>query len=380
MSSPNIVSPLTNGASTDNALSPGYAPQNLTGPRANPAFTGNPALTNAAAPPKPAPQEEVVVPPQDAKWTIFCTVISGPGHSIRAAQIKSRLADATRSNKWYVVHEDVKSTLYHGFYRSIERGTPDGDRAQLDKDTISRLKDSTGEAPLRLCSFLQIDRPAPAAPAEWDLANVGRSELRYWSLQIGAYTADGTAERPGDVADRKSAAVESVKALRAQGIPAYYYHGDAVSSICVGIWPMNALKRQGGGNKAGNAEQLNPNEPLFVANALPSNTKEVRGPDGKLLKPVTPRVEILDENMLQTVKQYPRHLLNGYEMKHEQKGQVWFDSSFLVLVPETKQNVAGSQQPNSPELNALPLLPASALGGDVAPAPRPGTGRLREAQ
>ena len=108
-----------------------------------------------------------------------------------------------------------------------------------------------------------------------------------------------------------------------------------------------------------NAAETNPNQPLLVANALPSNLKEVRGPDGQLLKPMTPRIEILDESMLQMVKQFPRHMLNGYEMKHESKGQVWFDSSFLVLVPEARQNVVNGVQQTAPEMNVLPLMPAS---------------------
>jgi hypothetical protein len=221
-----------------------------------------PAPIVAQAKPAPAKQD-MVTPPKDAKWTIFCSVVGGPGHIQRAKQFKAELAEETKSNKWYVVHEEDKSTIYYGFYRTIDHGTKEGAIAQADRAGLANLKNRAGESPLQLCSFLQLDRPAPEASAEWDLGSYTRNPRQFWSLQIAAYTADATDDKGHD---RKWAAVESVKELRAQGIPAFFHHSEAISIVCVGMWPEEAVKRQVGGNEKGNAGAQNPDTAVVVSN------------------------------------------------------------------------------------------------------------------
>ena len=59
------------------------------------------------------------VPPKDARFTILCTVVSGSDHVARANEVKSELLRTTRLNGWYVVHDQGRSIVYYGYYRSI---------------------------------------------------------------------------------------------------------------------------------------------------------------------------------------------------------------------------------------------------------------------
>jgi hypothetical protein len=339
-----------------------------------------PAAPAPAAVAQAAPKEDVSIP-KDAKWTIFCTVISGPGHSEQARQLKARLAATTGSGKWYVVHDDEKSTIYYGFYRTIERGTRDGEQAQADRHRLTELRNSAGEAPLALCSFMLIDKPAPEAPADWDLAHYPRDVAHTWSLQIAAYTADAADDQGHD---RKWAAVESVKALRAQGIPAYFYHGEAISSVCVGLWPENAVKRQDGGNAQGNAGSLNSDTNLFVSSEPLPEGMAPKAPNGQKLKPMTVRFEPIDATMLEMARKFPSHMTNNVEIYHKKKdprtGKIVdvAEPSFWVMVPEAKESTAAVNQQMPVDAGQLPTLPPALLGTDNRVPQPAGAGRLRQ--
>lgn len=374
MSSPGVV--VTGAENVTNPLPPAPGTNSVATVRNAP----------VVAQPKPlVPKEEIVVPPKEAKWTLFCTVIGGPGHIERAKQIKIRLAESTKSNKWYVVHEDDKSMLYYGFYRTIDRGTKDGDAAQADKASISGLRNAAGDAPMQLCSFMTIDTPGPEAPAEWDMGNMVRSPEKYWSLQIAAFTADAS---DAEGHDRKWAAVESVKALRAQGLPAYFYHGDSISSVCVGVWPEGAVKKQKGANGRGDAAADNPDTAIVVSNfPLPEklpNGLMPKDQDGRPLKSMSPQIELLDPTLHAMATRFPSHMVNSEERQFEvldpvtkQKRLVSLPS-FLVFIPEAK-STSGTSGPH-PAVNPgqLPLMPPSLLQTNQPLPPQPGVGRLRE--
>jgi hypothetical protein len=340
--------------------------------------SGKTVATAVAA--APAPKEDVSIP-KDAKWTIFCTVVGGPAHSEQARQLKARLAEVTHSSKWYVVHDDEKSTIYYGFYRTIDHGTREGDQAQADRRHLMEYKNSAGESPLALCSFMLIDRPAPEAPAEWDLAHYPRDAMHMWSLQIAAYTPDAADDQGHD---RKWAAVESVKALRAQGIPAYFYHGDAISSVCVGLWPESAVKRQEGGNDKGNAGSLNSDTSLFVASEPLPEGMAPKAPTGEKLKPMTVRFEPIDATMLEMARKFPSHMTNNVEIYHKKKdprtGKIVdvAEPSFWVKVPEVSESTAAANQQMPIDAGQLPTLPPALLGTDNRVPQQPGAGRLRQ--
>lgn len=358
----NVTNPLPPAAGTDSVVPVRSAP--------------------VVAPPKPlVPKEEVVVPPKEAKWTLFCAVMSGSGHIERAKQIKTRLTESTKSNKWYVVHEDDKSTLYYGFYRTIDRGTKDGDAAQADKASIASLKTAAGDAPMQLCSFTTIDAPGPDAPAEWDMGNMVRSPEKYWSLQIAAFTADAS---DAEGHDRKWAAVESVKELRAQGLPAYFYHGDSISSVCIGVWPESAVKKQKGGNDRGNAAVDNPDTSIFVSNASLPEGITPRDPDGRPMQTMSPQVELLDPTLHAMATRFPSHMVNSEERQFEvldpvtKQKRLVSSPSFLVFVPEAKPASVGGVVRPAVDSAQLPLMPPSLLQTNQPLPPQPGKGRLRE--
>ncbi len=357
---------------------PPIAPQQTS--QTNPSISARP---KPAPNPAPKPPEESIVVPPGAHWTILCAEIGGPGHGERAKRLKDDLAATTHLTKWYVVHEDDKSLIYYGFYKSIERGTSEGQAAHADRAALQNSQTASGAAPLRLASFKPIDRAAPDAPAEWDLARQKRAkedDAHFWSLQIAAYTAEATDDQGHD---RKWAAVESVKALRGQGIPAYYYHGDAISSVCIGVWPANAVKQQQGGNLKGNAAAANANEPFFVTNQpLPQGMVPL-GPNGKPIRALAPRVEIIDPSMYEMIKRFPSHQTNSEEImrkvKNSSSGQMEMvpEPSLLVLVPEPKdQSLDLIQQQLLTDQNSLPLMPPSALKTDQLPT-QPGLHKLR---
>jgi hypothetical protein len=338
------------------------------------------AVAPAAQPkPKPAvPQGDAVTPPADAHWTLLVAAFDGPAHIEQARAAREQLKAATNSNKFYVVHEETKSTIYYGFYKEIDSNSKDSKQAQADKDYLKSLKTTDGQSPLSMVYFTPVAGQDPQAPAEWDLAKIGRSPDHYWSLQIAAYTSDGRAEAPGDVADRKTAAVESVRELRKHGYEAYFYHGDTISSVCIGAWPENSVKRQDGGDAAGNAATVNPHQPILVAPELPKGVTEVRTPEGEKVKALAPKLEVLNPKMLAAMKQFPTHALNGYDIMREYgsgaKKQTLPDPSVIVLLPEKKTDVpAATALPSDADLKLLQLG-----GGNLANQPaQPGMGKLR---
>ena len=106
-------------------------------------------------------------------------------------------------------------------------------RARTDLDLVKKVEiaDASGQ-PQRVfadhCGFVPLASPDPESPPEWNLFNkdiqkAPRDPSRaYWSLQIMAFRANSL---------RKAAAVQAVAALRKQGIEAYYFHGEEISSV-----------------------------------------------------------------------------------------------------------------------------------------------------
>lgn len=333
----------------------------------------------AKAAPAPMPKD-ALTPPADARYTLLIMELQGPDHVTRAQSLRDQLKETTHDNKWYIVHTTDKSTVYYGFYKDVDRASRDGQAAQRDRDFLAGLKTATGDSPLETIHFVPVATSDPIAPTEWDLAKVGQSPEHYWSLQVASYTEDGRAEHPGDVADRKTAAVESVKALRAQGIPAYYFHGPTISSVCIGIWPESAIKKQSGGDAAGNAASISPNDDIYVTSSLPENVKAIHTKDGKNVKILMPRVDVLDPTLLDTMKKFPYNSQNGYDHEHTytdpqtHKQSVYRDPSLLVQLPQ----VAAPTNPNLPLGADNPQLQlAPNLLGSGHSQPEQGEGKLR---
>jgi hypothetical protein len=272
------------------------------------------ATVVTAAPPE-------LIPPSDAQWTILCEVFTGSNHQFEAHLAKDFWTQQTNLSGFYVVHQQDQSTLYYGYYRSIAdpHDHKESDRAQADRQRIQQLVDPGGQRPFVGCVFVELVPKDPPAPAEWNLVNA----KGHWSLQIGVYEDDP---------HRKEAAVDSVKEMRAHGIEAYYYHGLTASSVCIGAWPEEAVKKE-------QAHANDPNQPVLVSNApLGAGDAYLRS-TGQHLQQVTPKIEIVDKNLQAMMVQYPYEAINGDMEIRDADGHLVKGAtpSYLVEIPQNQQ-------------------------------------------
>ncbi|MDB5299897.1 MAG: hypothetical protein JWO87_1560 [Phycisphaerales bacterium] len=277
------------------------------------------------------------VPPPDAHYTISCVAIKGATHVQQSVAVKDKLIRESHMTGWHIVHAEQQSILCYGYYREYRDEKKDPQetaRARADQHRLAELNDGMGNRYFAQCVFVPINEPDPDAPSQWDLVRTPGDA--FWSVQVGAY--QGSPER-------KKFAVDAVREMRAKNIPAYYYHGETVSSICVGWWPRTAIQEQGVGvNRQGQARDeantKDPSQPIVVLPGVisPKVADEVANrinQNGNHALVAQERVEILDQTLLQTLKDYPNHFVNGDFHFRLIKGQKVFDPSFLVQIPHT---------------------------------------------
>lgn len=297
----------------------------------------------------------------DAQYTILCQQFTGPTHAQAAKQAKEALVKATKLKDWYVVTGDTDSTLYYGFYKSFDN-PKDADtvRAQNDRKTLAAMTDTAGNKPFQYCVFVAAAGADPTAPAEWDLRNA----KGYFSLAIAAYM---------DSPLRKQYAVDAVREARKRGIPAFYFHGDTVSEVCIGAWPRDAVKEQ----ESSEGRSTDPNQPLLVSTTpLPASMKNLREKEsGQKVKVMAPDFQPVDPSLMKMMKDYPFHSINGETTvrKYTKDGQTSEiqDPSFLVYIPQKDEEVVKQD----------PVLEQKAVELGVAPqsqyAPKKGAGQLK---
>lgn len=277
-------------------------------------------------------EDDSPIPPVDALWTIYCDSISGVGHIENARILKSRLVAQTGMHGWYVIHGDKESSLYYGYYRSMDLPA-EKHRAESDRLKVAGLTDRLGNHLVRGGILQPINPADPVAPAEWNLVNAPKKA--YWSIEIATFSGNPK---------RKEAAVQMVRELREKGeTQAYYYHGSTVSSVCIGAWPKDAVAEQGTGidtkgQMRDDAHSANADQSLFVFSGLDQAPPNVAA---RILEPGTnkpmavegKRLEYLDQEMKQKTVQYPYHFVN-YQLHGTQNGNQTFpDPSVLVVVP-----------------------------------------------
>ncbi|MBC8106063.1 MAG: hypothetical protein H7Z14_05700 [Anaerolineae bacterium] len=285
---------------------------------------------NASASSKKGPS---LGPPKDAQFTLYCADYTGPSHVEIANRAKQDLSASSGLRSWYVIHQEDRSTLFHGYYKEMDDAGLKRDRA-----TIEALQDQRGNRLVRSAVSVPVDAPDPIAPPEWNLANVRHGELdarHYWTLQIGAYKDDPR---------RKQAAIEAVRAARQSGIEAFYYHGETISSVCVGVWPEESLRIEGmkvvpGGRDmqsggAVGAASTDPDQQFLVAPGMniPDKMKAAAGKRG--MGVAQPKVTIVDPTMLQVKERFREHAVNGLvELMTDEKGQRVPRPSLFVQIP-----------------------------------------------
>jgi hypothetical protein len=314
-----------------------------------------------------------VAPPPDAQWTIHCYVVTAVDHVAQARRLKDHLAKNTPLRDWYVVHGEQSSTLYHGYYRSINDPSDarESSRAQAERRQVEALRDAMGDPMFRNALFVPFESPDPDGPPEWNLLNAKGT----WTLEIAVYR---------DSPERKQAAVEAVREARAMGVEAYYYHGTVGSSVCIGAWPLEAVRAQ----EADAARASDPNQPILVAPAGARIDPNLRDAQGRRVKVFQPRLDPVDPTLIAAMQTYTTYAMNGFEsgqrVRDPRTGQERFvpDRPQLVEIPKREPSLLagptaapGSQQVTAPTVQAAPVPP---------PQPRPpvrtaapGAGRLR---
>jgi hypothetical protein len=290
--------------------------------------------------------------PKDAQWTIYCTAISGPNHAARAQALKDQLARGTRLHDWYVVQADVQSTLYYGFYADEKDS-----RARQDRTAIAELVAQNGERMFSQPCLVPLELADPAAPPEWNLANVTDKE---YTLEIAGYRDD---------ARRKEVAVEAVRELRAQGVEAYYYHGPTASVVCVGAWPASAVE------EPTDVRARNPDELVVVA---PPGVKMPEIEPGRSVNIVRPQAKLNDPSIEAAIKRFPKHLTNGLEVTRKvtdavtQQVTAVTERSVLIHIPRGQTFARRPTWPGSGPGPAAPAADGSAgMAREAMQAPSP---------
>lgn len=310
--------------------------------KANPKPIDKPVVSASAGSAKGADASQVLVPPKDARWTLFCFRFTGPDHVARANQTKGDLLANSTLRDWYIIHSEGSSSLYYGYYRTFsdEKDKKEMERAQADRRAVQSLEDQRKDRVFAQAMFVPVDAPDPTAPPEWNLAN----SKGYWSLQIAVFQG---------IADRKEAAVEAVREARKMGVEAYYYHGQSVSSVCIGAFPENAVVKQ----QDDSARAIDPEAPLMVlgpgADVPDWMVRNMVDPKtGKQVKVLEQRVEIADPALKKAMQDYPHYAVNNYEdqvmVEDPATGKKFMQArpSFLVKIPHGPQSMlAGDQAP-----------------------------------
>ena len=337
-------------------------------------------------PSSPSGKSSSPTPPAGAQYTIYCLAVPGTAHVPRSIQLRDQVARTTGMRDWYVVHGPEESTLYYGYYRSVDRqeDPKEATRARNDREKIDTMVDAAGARPFRNALLVQLAAPDPDAPPQWDLKAAPPGN--YWSIQIAAYEGHP---------DRKKYAVDAVKGFRQNGVPAYYHHGESVSSVCIGAWPREAARGDlepayNDPNQTRTMDQImaqSPQDLLVVAPGLPPVNKEVRTKSGKL-RAVSPHLEVVDPTLLATMKSYPHHYVNGVVEGMKTAQGVQGKPSFLVKIPRPADSLLGGSDaamagardiPGPPgarpaDAGALSGLPPG-LGAGATRAPSPAPNR-----
>jgi len=317
---------------------------------------------------------------KDAQWTIFCLSLAGPLHVEQSKNMKQWLLANTRQRDWYIIHGDRESTLYHGFYRSInDLKDKDTTRARSDRASIDAIEDAQGVRPFAQCVFVETSSPDPAAPVEWNLTSARGA----YTLEIAVYK---------DSPLRKEAAVEAVREARKQGVEAYFYHGPTASSVCVGTWPEEAV--QGTRQEAGAVQTRRGDETLMVLpfsmqGAIPKNIEDDRGIPVRV---IAPKFNPIDPTIVETMKKYPEFSINGENVARRIKRPdgteaIEFQRSQLMEIPRVQESMlTGIRVQETADQNVgQRVVGAPGAGTEAAgpaqPKPRqpttPGAGRLR---
>ncbi len=176
-------------------------------------------------------------------WTILCVEAVDRQRKTNCDNLARGLRQVQQldGKQVRVEHGDRASQLYYGtYYRKVDPATGrEGFAGEVrhDLEVIRNL--ASGNAyPFSGARVVPKPTPDPGRP-EWHLSRCPTD----YTLQIGVFYNTPT------FGSRKQAAVDWVEKLRAEGIEAYYHHGEVRSSVCVGHFTADDVIRKQVGPK-----------------------------------------------------------------------------------------------------------------------------------
>ncbi len=291
---------------------------------------------------------DAVDAPATANLTIYCRDFTGADHFDAAERTKIEAEAAMQQERgskgdFYLLHGERRSVLYHGFYSTFDPNVDrrEATRANRDQKLIEQMS-ITGPGGLAVKAFPRsmftpLERPDPAAPAEWDLRNADG----YWTVCIGGFTDDPR---------HKQAAVEAVAEARKSGIEAYYFHEGTFSYVCIGTWPENAIRKGTSTERA--IENMDPNNPrplIISTTHLPEHFLKMRDSQGRPPIILQQRVQIDDPTLDKVMRSY------NYDINGENRNEVPLLFRIPVVTGKTQQLEAApiNRGPDSTEMRKL---------------------------
>ena len=320
-------------------VAPGQTRDPITGPTSGGGMAGGRTTPTAGGGGNAMARDPNI--PADAQYTIFCRRFGGPGHIQIGQRIKDELIrQYPQLPDWHLIIEDQQTSLYYGYYKEVDRDANPAEAARLAADRVKLLglTDANGNALFSGSMTVPIPTPDPTAPPEWNLAN----SKGYWSVVIAAYTVPS---------ERKAAAVEAVRAARAMGVEAYYYHGESISQVCIGSFPRDAVVAQqmdSAGTATDDKDIILSTKPL-----TPAERQKIQAgrPNATI---VEPKLEIADPKLRAAMQKYDVYAVNGYidmtKATDPRTGRVSETPkpSFLVEIPhEAPSLLTGNTRPDA---------------------------------
>ena len=173
------------------------------------------------------PFEEAPQPGADQYAVLLVSLRDPVPHVEMAKRHKEGLAKYAKWDDVYIVHKEGHSDVYRGRYRSIEA-------AQGHLKAAKRYISPNGTRPYASAIVVPLPGKNPG-PAEWDLSTAPGA----YSVVIAIFYDVPEAKYFG----RKKFAVDYCRQLREEkGEQAYYRHGPAQSSVCIGTFPEDAVQ------------------------------------------------------------------------------------------------------------------------------------------
>jgi hypothetical protein len=313
--------------------------------------------------------DKMPVPPADAHWTLSCQTFEGPVHVEEAKRARDAMVKLTGDRNWYVMHGEHDSTLFFGFYRSIDLQAPDSadkkdaERAHADRKRLAALRNDRDVAAFTGCLLVPLDAPGQDGPPEWNVQNAPKDAL--WTLLIGVYR---------DAPTRKKAAVDAVRLLRSQGHDAFYFHAEFQSFVYVGQWPAAAVLREEADTSHASHDE---NERVMVVDRDldPRTPRTYTDTDGAIVHLVGPTLTIRDASVTDLMGKFPNFHTNGEvlgkRIRDPKTGteRVEYELSVLSKIPRREASILNAGVPEPP-----PTLKAISPGGRQPPK---GAGKLK---